>query len=171
MIMRVISKRPALRLLMLVVILLLPVPLPACDALARPATSFEVGRRPPSFTETYSYTDGLEVQVSDVWLGRRLGVPVAELTISISNYTEHNFEAWIRGELRYAYGPYRLPAVRHLTPPGPDDGASVQELAIGETSDPYRLCFVVPAGSRGDVMLHVAIDAGVHDAAVFVGQL
>jgi hypothetical protein len=164
-----ISTRPALHSLMLVAILLLLVPLPACDTRAAPATSFAVGRRPPSFNEVYYYTDGLEVQVSKVSSGRRLGIPVVEFSVTISNHSEHNFEAWISGDLRY--GRYRLPAVRHLTPPGPDDRGSVQPIAIGETSDPYQLCFVIPPGSRDDVLLHVAIDADVHDPAVFVGEL
>ena len=58
----------------------------------------DVGRRPPGFTEVYPYTDGIEVQVSDVWTGRRLGVPVAELTVTIRNGTAHTFEAWIKGD-------------------------------------------------------------------------
>jgi hypothetical protein len=47
----------------------------------------------------------------------------------------------------------------------------VQLIAIGETSLPYRLCFLVPPGSRDDAVLGVAIDGGTHDPAVFVGGL
>ncbi len=101
--------------------------------------------------------------------GRRLGVPVAELTVNLRNNSEHPFEAWISGDLRY--GTYRLPAVRYVTPPGPGDSGSVQYIAIGESSLPYRLCFVVPPGSRDDVVFDLAIDGGTHDPAVFVGGL
>jgi hypothetical protein len=166
-IMKMISRRPRLWPL-LVAIVLLPVLLPACDALA-PPTSADVGRRPPSFTEVYPYTDGLEVQVSEVWIGRRLGIPVVELTVTITNNSTHMFEAWISGDLRY--GRYRLPAVRYLTPPGPDDQGSVQQIAIGEASTPYRLCFAIPPGGPDELMLDVAIDAGAHDPAAFVGRI
>ena len=168
-IMRMVWMRPVLRLLLLVVLLLLTGPLRACESLAPPANSPDVGRRPPGLTEVYPYTDGIEVQVSDVWSGRRLGVPVIELTVTVWNGSAHTFEAWIRGNLRY--GPYRLPAVRYLTQPGPDDSGSVQLIAIGEHSDPYRLSFVLPPRSRDDVVFDLAIDADTHDPAVFVGGL
>ena len=168
-IMTVILMRPVLRLLLVVVLLLLTGPLHACESLAPQAKSADVGRRPPGFTEVYPYTDGIEVQVSDVWTGRRLGLPVVELTVAVRNGTAHTFKAWMRGDLRY--GPYRVPAVRYLTPPGPDDSGSVQLIAIGEYSDPYRLSFVIPAGSGDDVVFNLAIDAGTHDPAVFVGGL
>ena len=159
-----------MRLLVVVMtMLLLTGPLRACELLAPPGSSSDVGRRPPGFTEVYPYTDGIEVQVSDVWAGRRLGVPVVELTVVLWNGSTHTFEAWIRGNLRY--GSYRLPAVRYVTPPGPDDSGSVQLIAIGEHSDPYRLSFVLPPGSRDDVVFDLAIDAGTHDPAVFVGGL
>ena len=167
MVMPVISMR-VLRLLLVVVILIIAGPFRACESLVPPASS-DVARRPPGFTEVYPYTDGIEVQVSEVWIGRRLGVPVADLSVTITNNSEHAFEAWISGELRY--GTYRLPAMRYLTPPGPDDSGSVQFIAIGETSIPYGLSFVVPPGSRDDLVLDLAIDAGTHDPAVFVGAL
>jgi len=167
--MPVISMRPVLRLLLVVVILIIAGPLRACESLTPPAKSVDVGRRPPGFTEAYLYTDGIEVQVSEVWIGRRLGVPVTDLTITITNNSEHSFEAWMSGNLRY--GTYRLPAMRYLTPPGPDDSGCVQLIAIGETSNPYQLSFVVPPGSHDDLVLDLAIDAGTHDPAVFVGAL
>ncbi len=167
--MTVIALQPLLRLLIVVVLLLLTGPLHACESLVSAASSSDVGRRPPGFNEVYPYTDGIEVQVSEVWIGRRLGVPVADLTVTITNNSEHAFEAWISGDLRY--GTYRLPAMRYLTPPGPDDSGSVQFIAIGETSSPYGLSFVVPPGSRDDLVLDLAIDAGTHDPAVFVGAL
>ena len=167
--MTVISLRPVLRLLILVTLLLLAGPLHACEALAPRANSSDVGRRPPGFAEAYPYTDGIEVQVSEVWTGSRIGVPVVELTVVVRNNSEHHFEAWISGDL--LYGPYRLPAVRYLTPPGPDDSGSVQLIAIGGYSDPYRLAFALPAGSGDDVVFSLAIDAGVHEPAVFVGRL
>ena len=73
------------------------------------------------------------------------------------------------GELRY--GAQRRPAVRYLTPPGPGDIGSVQLIAIGESSNPYRLCFVLPPDSRSDVVFELGIDAGAHDPAVFAGEL
>lgn len=159
-----------MRLLVVVMtMLLLTGPLRACELLAPPGSSSDVGRRPPGFTEVYPYTDGIEVRVSEVWAGRRLGVPVVELTVVLWNGSAHTFEAWISGNLRY--GPYRLPAVRYVTPPGPDDSGSVQLIAIGEHSDPYRLSFVLPPGSRDDVVFDLAIDARTHDPAVFVGEL
>ncbi|HEY5848572.1 MAG TPA: hypothetical protein VIT42_17450 [Microlunatus sp.] len=167
--MTVISIRAVFRMLIVVVMLLLTGPLHACESLAPRADSSDVGRRPPGFAEVYPYTDGIEVQVTEVWTGRRLGVPVVELTVTVRNGTAHTFEAWIRGDLRY--GPYRLPAVRYLTPPGPDDSGGVQLIATGGYSDPYRLSFVIPAGSGDDVVFSLAIDAGAHDPAVFVGGL
>jgi hypothetical protein len=56
-------------------------------------------------------------------------------------------------------------------PPGPDDSGSVQLIAIGESSGPYRLTFMVPPHSQGDLMFVLGIDAGAHDPAVFVGGL
>lgn len=167
-IMMIVLMRLVLRLLLVVVLLLIG-PLRACEPLAPSARSVDVGRRPPGLTEVYPYADGIEVQVSEVWTGRRLGVAVVELTVTVRNGTAHTFEAWMRGDLRY--GRYRLPAVRYLTPPGPDDSASVQLIAIGEYSDPYRLSFIIPPGSRDDVEFTVALDAGTHDPAVFIGGL
>jgi hypothetical protein len=141
----------------------------AYEPLSQRAGSADVGRRPPAFAEAYPYADGLEVEVTEVWIGRRLGVPVVELTVEVSNHSAHTFEAWLRGELRY--GAQRRPAVRYLTPPGPGDIGSVQLIAIGESSDPYRLCFVLPPDSRGDVVFELGIDAGAHDPAVFAGEL
>src|SRR3954454_11126424 len=112
--MTVISMRPVLRLLLVVLMLLFIGPLRACGLYAALAESSEVGRRPPGFTEVYPYTDGIEVQVTDVWTGRRFGIPVVELTVTIRNGSAHSFDTWIRGELRY--GPYRMPAVRYVTP-------------------------------------------------------
>ncbi len=166
--MRIVSMRPVLRLLLVVVMLLLTGPLRACEPFVSPDSS-DVGRRPPGFTEVYPYTDGIEVQVTDVWTGRRLGVPVVELTVTVWNGSAHTFEAWMRGDLRF--GPYRLPAVRYLAPPGSGDGAGVQLIAIGEYAAPYRLSFVIPPGSRDDVVFNLSIDAGMHDPAVFVGGL
>ena len=160
---------PVLRLLMVVVLLLLTAPLHVHEILPRPAKPVDVGRQPPAFTEVYSYSDGIEVQVAEVWTGHRLGVPVVELTVNLRNGTAHTFEAWMRGDLRY--GPYRLPAVRYLTSPGPDDSGSVQLIATGEDSDPYRLSFVLPGPSRDDLVFVLAIDGGMHDPAVFVGGL
>ena len=139
------------------------------EPLSQRAGSADVGRRPPAFAEAYPYADGLEVKVTDVWIGRRLGVPVVELTVDIHNHSAHTFEAWLRGELRY--GAQRRPAIRYLTPPGPGDTGSVQLIAIGESSNPYRLCFVLPGDSRGDVVFELGIDAGAHDPAVFAGEL
>lgn len=94
-----------LRLLVVVMMfLLLTGPLHGCESLVTPANSSDVGRRPPGLTEVYTYTDGIEVQVTDVWTGRRLGVPVVELTVTIRNGSAHTFEAWITGDVRY--GPH-----------------------------------------------------------------
>ena len=139
------------------------------EPLSQRAETADVGRRPPAFAEPYLYADGLEVNVTDVWIGRRLGVPVVELTVDIRNHSAHTFEAWLRGELRY--GAQRRPAVRYLTPPGPGDTGSVQLIAIGESSFPYRLCFVLPPDSRSDVVFELGIDARAHDPAVFAGGL
>ena len=54
------------------------------ESLSRRAGSADIGRRPPAFTEVYHYTDGLEVEVTEVWIGRRLEVPVVELTVEPS---------------------------------------------------------------------------------------
>lgn len=158
------------RLLSLVVMtVLLTVPLGGCGSVLPSAGLADVGRRPPGFSEVYPYADGIEVQVTEVWTGRRLGVAVVDLTVIVRNGTARAFEAWMRGELRY--GRYRLPAVRYLIPPGPDDSGSVQLIPIGGESDPYRLSFILPAGSRDDVVFTVAVDPGTHDPAVFVGVL
>ncbi len=126
-------------------------------------------RRPPAFSEPYSYTDGIEARIVDVWIGRRLGMTVIELTVTICNHTTHTFEARFTGDLRY--GPYRLPAMRFLKPPGADDSGSVQLIAIGESSDPYQLSFVSPSNSHDDLMFELGVDGGAHDPAVFVGGL
>jgi hypothetical protein len=168
-IMGMISMQPVMRLVLVVLFLLLTGPLRACESLAPPGNSTDVGRRPPGFTEVYPYTDGIEVRVSDVWAWRRLGVPVVELTVVLWNGSAHTFEAWIRGNLRY--GPHRLPAPRYVTPPGPGDSGSVQLIAIGEQSDPYRLSFVLPPVSSDELVFDLAIDAGPHDPAVFVGGI
>ncbi len=165
-----IALQPVLRFVIMVVLLLATCHLYGCESLgAPPARSTDVGRRPPGFTESYLYTDGVEIQVVDVWAGRRLGLPVVELSVTVRNGSAHAFDAWMRGELRH--GTYRLPAARYLIPPGPDDSGDVQMIAPGEYSDPYRLSFVIPDGARDDVVFAFWIDAGVHDPAVFVGRL
>jgi hypothetical protein len=162
--------RQVLRLVAMgVTLLLLVTVLAACQSVVRSGGSADVGRRPPEFGEVYPYTDGIEVEITEVWTGHRLGVPVVELTVTIHNGTTHTLEAWIRGELRY--GPHRLPALRYINPPGPDDSGSVQSIAVGGSSDPYRLCFVLPPYSRDDVVFHLAFDVGTHDPAVFIGGL
>jgi hypothetical protein len=166
--MTIVPVRQVLRLLLVMVMLLLTGPLPGCGSLAPPGSS-DVARRPPDFTEVYPYTDGIEVQVTDVWTGRRLGVPVVELAVTVRNGTPHPFEAWLRGDLRY--GPYRLPAVRYLNPPGPDDSGCVQLIAAGGYSDPYHLRFSIPGRGGHDLVFTLAIDVGTHDPAVFVGNL
>ena len=82
-VMAMIPIRPVLRLLVVVVMLLLIGPLHACESLVPPGKSADVGRRPPGFNEVYPYTDGIEVEVTQVWTGRRLGVPVVELTVTV----------------------------------------------------------------------------------------
>ncbi len=133
------------------------------------STSVEVDRRPPAFAETYAYLDGLEVEVTETWVGHRLALPVAELTVVVRNGSRHNFEAWLIGELRY--GPERRTTLRcPITPPYGDPGG-VQLIAIGATSYPYRLCFVLPSGSQHDVVFELQIDPGRHQPAVFAGGL
>ena len=77
-----IALQPVLRFVIMMVLLLGTGHLYGCGSLAPPARSTDVGRRPPGFTESYLYTDGVEVQVIDLWAGRRLGVPVvASVTV------------------------------------------------------------------------------------------
>jgi hypothetical protein len=139
------------------------------ESLLSQSTSVEVTRRPPAFAESYSYLDGLAVEVTETWVGHRLAVPVAELTVSVRNGSRHTFDAWLTGELRH--GPQRRTALRCPIGPPYDDLGSVQLIAIGETSYPYRLCFILPPESRGDVIFELQIDAGVHEPAVFAGGL
>jgi hypothetical protein len=47
----------------------------------------------------------------------------------------------------------------------------VQLIATGASSDPYQLNFIVPPGSRDDLIFDIAFDNGGHDPAVFVGGL
>jgi hypothetical protein len=47
----------------------------------------------------------------------------------------------------------------------------VQLIAIGESSHPYRLCFVLPPTSRDDIVLELGIDAGGHEPSVFAGGM
>ena len=129
----------------------------------------DVGRRPPASSQSYVYSDGLEVRVTDVWKGRHLGVPVVELTVEVHNDSPHSFEAWLAGDLRY--GTQRRLAVRYLMPPGPDDLGSVQLIALGASSDPYRLGFILSSDRCGDVVFTLGIDGGAHEPAVFAGSL
>jgi hypothetical protein len=139
------------------------------EALLHQSTSAEVARRPPAFAETYSYLDGLEVEVTETWVGHRLALPVAELTVVVRDGSRHTFDVWLSGELQY--GPQRRSALRcPITPPHGDPG-SVQLITIGETSYPYRLCFVLPPNRRHDVVFELQIDAGTHEPAVFAGGL
>ena len=135
----------------------------------RLAGSADTGRRPPTLEQAYVYTDGLEVRITNVRAGRRLGLPVVELTVELGNHSSHTFEAWLQGVLRY--GADRRLAVRYLTPPGPDDLGSVQSIAVGGFSNSYRLSFVLPPDCRGDVVFELGIDAGAHEPAVFAGSL
>jgi len=160
---------PLLRLLLLSMTVLLVGPMAACETLAPLSRSADVGRRPPTFGEPYPYTDGINVQVTEVWSRHQLGVPLLELTVVVTNGSDHTFEVWMRGELRH--GAYRLPALRYTTPPGPDDSGGVQLIAVGEDSDPYRLRYILPPGSRTDLQFELAIDPAAHDPAVFVGSL
>jgi hypothetical protein len=158
----------ALRLLLVAVCLVCTL-LVAHETLPRQSTSAEVARRPPAFAETYSYVDGLEVEVTDTWIGRQMASPVAELTVVVRNGSGHTFDAWLIGDLRY--GPQRRSALRCSIAPPYGDPGTVQLIAIGGTSYPYRLCFVLPPASRHDVVFEIQIDAGVHEAAVFAGGL
>jgi hypothetical protein len=139
------------------------------EALLHRSTSAEVARRPPAFAETYSYLDGLEVEVTETWVGHQLTLPMAELTVVVRNGSRHTFDVWLSGDLQY--GPQRRSAIR--CPIAPPYGApgSVQLIAIGETSYPYRLCFVLPHTRRHDVVFELQIDAGMHEPAVFAGGL
>ncbi|HEY5981677.1 MAG TPA: hypothetical protein VIT41_18785 [Microlunatus sp.] len=138
------------------------------DPFATGSGTADVGRRPPTFDQSYPYADGLAVS-TDIWTGRRLGVPVVELTVEVRNDSHHTFEAWLSGDLRY--GASRRPAVRYLIPPGPDDLGSVQLIAIGASSDPYLLRYVLSPDHCEDVVFEVRIDGGVHEPAVFAGPL
>ena|SRR5215216_5577348 len=133
------------------------------------STSVEVDRRPPAFAETYSYLDGLEIEVTETWVGHRLALPVAELTVVVRNGSRHNFEAWLIGDLRY--GPQRWTALPCPIAPPYGEPGGVQLIAIGATSSPYRLCFVLPPASRHDVVFELQIDPGMHEPAVFAGGL
>lgn len=137
--------------------------------MARSAGSSEVGRMPPDFGQPYTYADGVETQISEVWTGWRLGVPVVEFTVTVRNGTAHLFTTYLRGDL--LHGPHRRPATRYVTPPGADDLGSVQQIAVGGVSDPYRIRYVLPVGHRDELVLVVAIDNGDHDAAVFTGAV
>jgi hypothetical protein len=139
------------------------------EALLHRSTLAEIARRPPAFAETYSYLDGLEVEVTETWVGHRLALPAAELTVVVRNRSRHTFDVRLSGELQY--GPQRRSALRcPITPPYGDPG-SVQLIAIGETSYPYRLCFMLPPTKRHDVIFELQIDAGIHEPAVFAGGL
>ncbi len=128
-----------------------------------------IGRQPPAFAQSYAYADGLEVKITESWVGRRLFVPVAEFTVVVRNGSGHTFEAWQIGAL--SYGPRRHSALRCPVSPGPGDPGSVQLIAIGESSYPYRLCFVLPDTSRDDIVFELRIDAGGHEPSVFAGRL
>ena len=139
------------------------------EALRHRSTSAEVARRPPAFAETYSYLDGLRIEVTETWVGHRLAFPVAELTVVVRNGSRHTFDVWLIGELQY--GPQRRAALRCPIAPPYGDPGSVQLIAIGETSYPYRLCFILPPTKRHDVIFELQIDAGIHEPAVFAGGL
>src|SRR5687768_1860410 len=94
------SVRPMVRLLVLLICIVCSL-LFGHEPLSQRTGSADVGRRPPAFAEVYHYTDGLEVRLTEVWIGRRLEVPVVALTVIINNHSAHTFEAWLRGELRY----------------------------------------------------------------------
>lgn len=128
-----------------------------------------VGRQPPAFAQPYTYADGLEVKVIESWVGTQLFVSVAELTVVVRNGSNHTFEAWQMGDL--SYGPRRHRALRCPVSPGPGDLGSVQLIAIGESSLPYRLCFLLPPTGRDDVVFELRIDAGGHEPSVFTGNL
>jgi hypothetical protein len=139
------------------------------EALLHQSTSVEVARRPPAFAETYSYLDGLEVDVTETWVGQRLALPVAELTVVVRNGSRHTFDALLIGELQY--GLQHRTALRCPIAPPYGDPGSVQLIAIGETSHPYQLCFVLPRTRRHDVIFELKIDADLHEPAVFAGGL
>ena len=116
-----------------------------------------------------SYLDGLRIEVTETWVGHRLAFPVAELNVVVRNGSRHTFDVWLIGELQY--GPQRRAALRCPIAPPYGDPGSVQLIAIGETSYPYPLCFVLPPTGRHDVVFEVQIDAGMHEPAVFAGGL
>lgn len=139
------------------------------DVLVDRARSVEIGRRPPAFGQPYTYSDGLEVRITETWVGQQRSLSVAELTVVVRNGSSHTFEAWLMGELRH--GPRRQSASRCPIWPAPADQDSVQLIAMGESSHPYRLCFVVPFDSRHDTVFELRIDPGAHEPAVFAGGL
>jgi hypothetical protein len=139
------------------------------EALLHQSTSAEVDRRPPAFAETYSYLDGLEVEVTETWVGHRLVLPVTELTVVVRNGSRHTFDLRLIGQLQY--GVQRWTALRCPIAPPYGDPGSAQLIAIGETSLPYRLCFVLSPTRRNDVVFKLQIDTGMHEPAVFAGGL
>jgi hypothetical protein len=140
-----------------------------------------VSRRPATFTESYRWVDGLEVEVVKVNHGRLLastpvdsptaqvGDPCSELTIVVRNGSDHM--VWIALTARLRYGPDMTSAATYMATPGHADHATEQFIDPGAVSYPYSLGFVLPAEARDNVVLDLGIDNWKHDRAVFAGSI
>jgi hypothetical protein len=140
-----------------------------------------VSRRPAAFTERYAYVDGVEITVVEVNHGKllasvpvddpnaRTGDPSSELTVIVRNGSDHLVRVALTARLRY--GPGRTVAGSYVATTGHADHATVQYIAPGDTSYPYRLGFLLPVAARDDVVLDVGIDNGIHERAIFAGSI
>jgi hypothetical protein len=99
----------------------------------------------------------------------RTGDPSSELTVIVGNGSDHLVRVALTARLRY--GPGRTVAGSYVATTGHADHATVQYIAPGETSYPYRLGFLLPVAARDDVVLDVGIDNGIHERAIFAGSI
>jgi hypothetical protein len=99
----------------------------------------------------------------------RAGDSSSELTVVIRNGSDHLMRVALTARLRY--GPGRTVAGSYVATAGHADHATVQYIAPGEPSYPYKLGFMLPVAARHDVVLDLGIDDGMHGRATFAGSI
>jgi hypothetical protein len=83
--------------------------------------------------------------------------------VVVRNGSDHLLRVALTARLRHGLG--RTVASSYVATAGRAEHATVQYIAPGDTSYPYKLGFLLPVAARHDVVLDLGIDDGMHERA------